>query len=470
MGSPGAGVCTRTLGLALGPLTLVATPTLAIAWAEGALPVAAGLLVPMAGGALGWAYGRRGERSPHHASGPTLAAAWAVASLLCAAPFLAAGGAFGPLNALFESASGLTSTGLSVAGDPRELPLSLQWWRSTLQWIGGVGILYFALTLACVERAGPEDGDDEAADGELGSGEAEKRGPSLRRLLERTWIVYGGLTLLSFAGLYLAGMSAWDAANHAQTAAATGGFSTSADSLAAFGTAAQAVACVTMLAGAVGFGTLRLMTFGRRPAALAIDPQARWFAAALLPLFLLVWASGVPAWPAFFEAASGLATAGFTVREGGGGLLPIAALPLALAMLVGASAGSTGGGLKLARLRRLVRAAAGKPDAGHRLAEPVAATRRLAGLYAAAFALGTLALGFASPAGVTWVDAAFEAASALGTVGLSSGFTDAEAPAACRVVLVALMWVGRLEVVGVLALLAAPLRGGAKDRAVAQSG
>lgn len=448
-------LCGRTLGLALGPLALVALPAMAVALWEGAWAVAASFGVPIAGGVLGVAWGRRGPRAPMRATGPTLAAAWAVASALCSPVFWAGG--FSPLNALFESVSALTSTGLTVAGDPRELALGVQAWRSVLQWLGGVGILYMALALACVSEATDGDEDDGlAAAEELGSGEADREGQALRTLLLRTWAVYGGLTALAFAALMLAGMGMWDAANHAMTAVATGGFSTSSQSLASFGVAAQAVTAVAMTLGAVSFVTLRLMSFGRRPRALWVDPQARWLLALWLPLFGCLLLAGVPAWPAAFEAMSALATAGFTSRESGADLVPLVLLPLTLAMLVGASAGSTAGGFKLARFRRLVFGGARDIPGGHRLSESVAATRWLAALYAGAFLAGTVALALGSKSG--WTASAFEAASALGTVGLSSGLTSADASAPARWTLILLMWIGRLEVVAVLSLIVFPAR------------
>ncbi len=158
---------------------------------------------------------------------------------------------------------------------------------------------------------------------------------ALRRVLRRTWIVYTGLTLLAFVALWIAGMSPWDAANHAQTAAATGGFSTSADSLGGFGTAAQVVVLVVMLLGAVSFATLRGVTFGLRPKCIVLDPQARWLAGgALLVAAVLLIDGGLPAWRAVFEAVSAVATCGFTVRgDASPGLLGAAAITAA--MLVG---------------------------------------------------------------------------------------------------------------------------------------
>ena len=466
-------ICHRTLGTCLAPLAAVTVPTLLVAAWAGEAAAALGLAVPLLGGLAGGLGARRVARVTEAPLAPTLALAWLIAVLLGAFPFLAAAHlgaapsettrAFAdPVNALFESMSGLTSTGLTVTADPRELPASLLWWRSTTQWLGAVGILSFGLAAAASAGAGGGDGDADAADEELGSGEDRRRGASLRRLLRRTWAAYATLTLLAAAGLFLTGMDAWDAVNHVQTAAATGGFSTSPDSLAAWDTPVHAVALAVMAAGALSFGTLRAMTFGRRPRALLLDPQARWLTAACVAVAAAVLlGGGLTGWPAVFDACSAVTTTGFSVA-GDAEPTGLTAAALIAAMLIGASAGSTAGGFKLARLRRLARHALGRGDGGHRLSEPLSRTLWIAAAFAATYAAGVAALwllGGRPPLG----DAAFEAASALGTVGLSTGLSSPELPAGGRLVLVALMWLGRLEVLAALSLLPA-LTGGLRPR------
>lgn len=178
-------------------------------------------------------------------------------------------------------------------------------------------------------------------------------------------------------------------------------------------------------------------------------------AGTLLVAVALLLDGGLPAWPAVFEAASAVATCGFTVRGDAEPGLP-GAFVLTAAMLVGASAGSTAGGFKLGRLRRLLRRAAGRDDGGHRLGEPLKRTVQLAVAFAATFLLGT-ALLWLTAGQPPLRDAAFEAASAIGTVGLSSGLTSADSSSATLLVLTTLMFLGRLEFLVLLRLLCKPL-------------
>ena len=464
---PGPAAWAHDVGLMMIPAAAVALPTLAVALANAEWSAAVGLLVPvLAGGggavlARACRHARRGITPGH---GSILAAAWLLATIVCAAPFVAGAvladapsettRAFAdPINALFESMSGLTSTGLTVATDPRELPLGLQWWRSTLQWLGGVGILYFALAAASIGGDTPDRGQGDAADDELGSGEDDQDGPPLRRVLLRTWLVYAVLSGASFLAYLLTGMSAWDAANHAQSAIATGGFSTSPDSLAAFGPAAQAVTVGTIVVGSISFLTLRTAILDAKPLALPRDSQARWLAGALVVGIAATWLlSPLGLWDATFQWTTALATAGFsTVKIGD--LPPATLWLLAAAMLLGGAAGSTVGGLKLARLRRLALLVLRRRDAPDGLSESVGRTLGIAAAFALTFALGTPLL-WLTAGQPPLTDAAFEAASALGTVGLSTGLSAPDLPATPRLILITLMYLGRLEFVMLLRVAA----------------
>ena len=307
-----------------------------------------------------------------------------------------------PVNALFEAMSGLTSTGLTVSTDPRKLPLALQWWRSTLQWLGGVGILYVAI--AAVGVASQGDGSGEEADDELSSGDDGDSPPRLLRSMRRAAVAYAVLTALTFGGLWLAGMPPWDAANHAQTAIATGGFSLSPDSLAAYPRAAQAVAAAAILAGTISFFTLGRLVCCRDWRGVLGDRQIAWLAGFLVlsTLATIALAPFVPPFDAFFQPMTALCTAGFstmTVND-----LPAAALWLLIGLMVlGGGSGSTAGGIKLARLRRLVWLALRRGVRDPVLSEPASKTLKIAALFLATYAVGApllwLLSGPAGPAG-----------------------------------------------------------------------
>jgi trk system potassium uptake protein TrkH len=156
-----------------------------------------------------------------------------------------------------------------------------------------------------------------------------------------------------------------------------------------------------------------------------------------LMLWPLTWLNG---FDSVFQIATAACTAGFStasIGDLGPGTLGF----LTIVMLIGASAGSTCGGLKLARLVRLIRP--GVPDPA--FIETPRRTRVIAATFLMTFVIGTLAVWQTS--GAPLIDAAFESASALATVGLSAGVTAPDAPAAARLTLIALMWLGRLETI-----------------------
>lgn len=416
-------------------------------------------MTAVGGGGIGGAlvYGLRAERGQSallarrtHAPS-VMALAWLSAALLAAVPFavvgLAGDGAAtrvfaDPVNALFESMSGLTSTGLTVSSDPSALPHALQWWRSILQWVGGIGILYFALALLPPEHDGthmPELGEEMSTRG---------KGAHLLAI----WGIYAGYTVLATLAFWAVGMPLWEAVNHGLTGIATGGFSVTADSFASYDRSIHLVGGFVMLLGAVSFGVHYAVLLRGRYGQIFRDEQNRLMALLLigggLLLALAVGVAGqeIPLADVAFQWASALLTAGFStdyVAHWG----PWPLLLLILGMFIGGASGSTAGGLKQRRAVHLVRGLLGTERAS-RLAPALYQPLRLALTLAVGTALLVL-LG-----GVGWYDALFEATSALSTVGLSVGVTGADLPTGGRLVLVGLMWAGRLEVAAVMALLA----------------
>ena len=248
----------RDFGLVLlapGALAVTAAVVAVVAGEAFALPGFA--LTAVLSGALGGglvAAGRR-QRGGPSSSAPLMAAAWLAAAALAAVPFVWAGMADGvsettaafadPVNALFESMSGLTSTGLTVASDASALPRSLQWWRSVLQWAGAIGVLYLAVGLADPGAAYDDHGglsDEMSVDALSG-----------RHAVRDVWAVYSAYTVASVAAFWAAGMPAWEALNHGLTGIATGGFTVTSDSFQSYGTGVKLVGVVVMVLGSVSF-------------------------------------------------------------------------------------------------------------------------------------------------------------------------------------------------------------------------
>ena len=460
----------RDVGLMLLGPGAAAVPAAAVAAWHGEWlsfgAVAAVAVVGIGGGAAVAKLCGAEDRLRKAPSALVVSVAWLVAAALCAVPFLAVAHFTGgptktlagfrdPTNAFFEAVSGLTSTGLTVTPDPRELPITLQWWRSSLQWVGGVGVLWFVLLAT-------GDGRYRFHAGELGdemdSDELEKDdgGKGRTGVVVRVWGLYAGLTILTFAGLWLlGGMTPWYAANHAMTASATGGFALRPDSFAAYSPAAKAVAMASMIIGACSFALLNRVVLHGRFSRIWKSPQLRWFVPLLvggvIALYLLGRGQGVSLGDAAFNWISALCTCGFSTVSVVS-WTSVLLIPMAMAMTVGGCVGSTAGGIKIARLRRLVlrgRAGDDPPD--------LSSARRTAGLFLVTLGLGTLAVWLTIGDDWRLTDAFFEAASALSTTGHSVGISNADAPTSTRLILAALMWLGRLEVLAVVVAVIRPL-------------
>ncbi|MEM0963026.1 MAG: potassium transporter TrkG [Bacteroidota bacterium] len=439
------------MGVVLLAVAALALTGLIIALVSGESDAMLGFAVTSGAGGLAGGLLRRSGHTHDAVRSSTaprvVALAWLLAAVLAALPLwivgLQASGTpavevfADPVNALFESMSGLTSTGLSVAPDASELPRSVQWWRSLIQWVGGIGILYVALVLTFVRNEADHGGElDAEMDVATTGGE--------RRVLW-IWGIYAGYTVAAGVAYWAAGMPAWEAVNHSMTTVSTGGFAITGDSFAGYGRAIHAVGVVAMLLGAVSFGVHAAVLLERRAGALR-DGQNGLLA---LLLVLGVLALGLAsrsdvAWAdTVFHWSSALLTGGLATQDlstyGTAALLV-----LVVGMMIGGTTGSTAGGLKIDRLAALLtwtrRPATVRRRALHHLARMIA----LVGL-------GTVLLVLLTDSGP--VACVFEATSALSTSGLSAGVTGPDLPASARLLLTVLMWMGRLEIAAVLSLV-----------------
>ena len=464
-----------------GSVALTAVVVALVAGETHTLPgfgIAIGASVVVGGGLRVLARPAPGEPPPDALGTVAVALGWIGAAAIAALPFgfyglgsppTANTAAYGTFwNAMFEGMSALTSTGLSVADDASELPRAMQWWRTALEWVGGMGVALLALTLT---KAGLDRGALVTAEINVGRLVKESDNP-----VRRLWVIYVALTAFSIGVMWVAGMPFWEALNHGATGIATGGFSVTSDSFQSYGAAIKAVTIVVMVLGALDFAVYARASLGGRPLAIVRDPATRWLAACLVVGGLALWgitAARGDAGSALDDAfiwASALGTCGFAsvdLSEWSGA----AWMWLIAAMFVGAAAGSTGGGLKTRRAALLlanvwwrVRERHGDEIETYRFGgedlEPLAAFDRLAKAAALAtvfvvtLVLGALALMLFEGDAHTPMALFFEAASGLGAVGLSSGVTSAELGDPAKAVLVTLMWLGRLEVMAALMIVA----------------
>jgi len=283
-----------------------------------------------------------------------VALVWVLFSILGALPFWVIGINQSFVDSLFESVSGLTTTGATILSQLDTQPHAILFWRSILQWLGGMGIIVLAIAIIPFLGAGG-----------MQLFLAEVPGPNKDKLTARInhtaaslWLLYLLLTLACALAYWLAGMTAFDALNHAMCTLSTGGFSTHDASFAYYGQVPlHWIAILFMLVGGINFALHFSVLHGHGLRSYH-DDECRWLFLWLLLLFIALWVSGADAassWDeVLFTLVSIATTTGFVTVDYS--LWPPAAtLVIAIAMYVGASAGSTSGGMKVIRLLLLIK-------------------------------------------------------------------------------------------------------------------
>jgi trk system potassium uptake protein TrkH len=392
-----------------------------------------------------------------------------------------------PMDAYFEAMSGFTATGATVLVDIEALDRSLLMWRQFSQWLGGMGIIVLAVAVLPRLRIGGR----QLFQSELaGPDEIERLTATIRETARRLWVLYVALTLTAIVVFTAYGwtgadsaMGLYEAAAQAFSTLAIGGFSTQEESAAAFGAVTQWTIVVFLLLAGINFLRLYLALVRRRAHAVARDDEFRLylaFAAAGSVLLLVELLAGDLAGgeeavrEAVFQAVSIMTTAGFASTDYTA-WSPLAELTLLILMFLGASAGSTGGSIKVVRhllmfriiRRELEQTVHREVIVPVRLNRAVVEDRALRGvvtfivLYIGLFALGALGLLVDAKRAALEV-ASFEAlgaaAACLGNVGPAFGFagpfgTYEPFSDLSTGVLTGLMWLGRLEIIPVAVLL-----------------
>ena len=364
------------------------------------------------------------------------------------------------VDGFFESMSGFTTTGLTVV-DVEALPRSLRFFRAYTQWIGGAGIVI--LSVAVWNATRPAGFRFRI----YGSAPEEKRvAGSVHANARQLVVIYGLLTAVVCLALLVAGMSTEDAVLYGLATISTGGFSPHAESIGHYAPngAVLGVTMVGMLLGATSFANFQQLARRGQGGKHPPDPQLYALACAVLVGTSMLFALDGHAWRAVFDTVTAVTTTGFSIDEPMG-WFPTRKAFTTLWMVIGGSSGSTAGGLKLMRLIVVLKLAQWTmrrlllpPEAQVPLkyagtvinTEPL---RRLLGFMVAYLLLLLAGGSVLALAGFAPQDALFESASAIGTVGLSSGITDADLPTWAKLVLSLEMWAGRLEVLPVLVLL-----------------
>jgi trk system potassium uptake protein TrkH len=398
-----------------------------------------------------------------------VAAAWVLASVFGSLPYDLTD-TLEPIDALFESVSGFTTTGSTVILHTDGVPKALLLWRSITQWLGGMGIILFAVALMPLLGVGGM----RLFKAEVPGPVADKLTPRIATTARRLWFIYVGFTAIEWIALMVAGMSPYQALCHALTTMSTGGFSTKEESIGGFNSPlVEWIIIVFMVLASINFVIHYRLLTGRIRIALG-DTELHYY------LLLLLGATGVVVWVlsnaseatavrvALFQVVSIATTTGFATVDFEK-WPSLALLVILQLMFLGGMAGSTSGGVKSLRVLIGLRAMANIfKRLGHHSAvrHPVryggktVPDQVLAGIWAFftlyVMVVATVAL-IVAAAGYDVVTAVTTALTAVGNVGPGLGeigpFDNfAHFPAIVKLTLCGAMVAGRLELFTILVI------------------
>jgi trk system potassium uptake protein TrkH len=298
---------------------------------------------------------------------------WGFAALIGAIPYWLSGTIGSFTDCFFESVSGFTTTGASILRDIESLPHGILFWRSFTQWLGGMGIV--ALFVALLPALGA--GGNFLFQAEVPGPTTDRIRPRISETAKVLWAIYLSLTLILALLLWFLGMTPFEAICHSFTTLSTGGFSTSNTSLGEFSAAIQWLVTFFMFIAGINF-TMHFLVLRRSFRPVVSNAEVRLYTATALLASLLIVLAFVfldPARPALpgetpgiaipitlhdkvrhatFNAVSILTTTGFGTHDFDRWPY-LSQLLLILLMFAGGCAGSTAGGIKMARLLLMLR-------------------------------------------------------------------------------------------------------------------
>jgi trk system potassium uptake protein TrkH len=306
-------------------------------------------------GAILWYFFRNQPSELNHRTGfAVVSVSWCAACVVGAFPFYLSGVLPSFVDALFETTSGFTGTGSSVFPDVEILSQEILLWRSMTQWLGGLGIIVlFLAVLPALGRGGVQ-----LYNTEMSGIQKDKVTPRVREAAKKLWRLYLWYTLALIALLVWAGMSAFDAINHAFAAIATGGFSTKNTGIAFYqNTTIDYILIVFMFLGSVNF-SLQYRAFFQGDWSGLRGTEFRWYIAILFIATVLMTLKLAPGAEFFeeenirhsiFTVVNTVSTTGFTYSDYT--LWPAFAQTLILFLIaMGGMQGSTAGGVKCIRV------------------------------------------------------------------------------------------------------------------------
>lgn len=424
------------------------------------------------------------SRVPKKSYAPSLSVAlvavaltWLAIALVGAVPFVLALD-LSWTDSIFEAMSGWTGTGYTMMTSLDTMPMTLIFWRSFMQWVGGMGVIAFGI--AMLSRSG-------LAQSQLyrSEGRSEELMPSVVSTGRRMWAIYLFLTVV-FTGMVLfSGVPLWDAMNLVMVSLATGGFAPHDAGMFYYNNQAlEALLIPVMLAGALPFKMYFFIYRGKFRKFFR-DPVVRLILAlslfgSLLVSLNLFLVNNLP-----FSDAIRIGTfctiSGYTCTGLQNSLLQWAALPLivvTLLMMIGGAAGSTSGGIKTNRVilgyeglvwwfkRLFVRGNVIVPfkhegrNIPNRISDvELSKNMLIIILYVLTIFVATILALHLAPTDFEVHQVVFELVSAASNVGLGLGYITAASPVTIKWVFIFVMWIGRLEIVPVFILIMGAVRG-----------
>jgi trk system potassium uptake protein TrkH len=381
-------------------------------------------------------------------------------------------------DALFEGMAGWTGTAFSMLPSVDSAPKTLLFWRSYMQWIGGIGIVAFAITTASSTGLFPSrifrsEGRDEPLM------------PSVLATGRSLWKIYVFLTFMAIGLILFAGLSLWESVNLALAAISSGGFCLHAQGISFYNSPLLEFLLIpVMIAGALPFRLYYLVLENRR-LSLFGDEQVKLFFALLgigvaVLTYDLMFFEDLGFSPAvlqaLFMAVSAITTTGFQTANPHA-WASVTLLFLTMIAFIGGCSGSTAGGVKLNRIALAIRAlvwwfrrlfVSGKVLLPFRIegrtipratAELEAAKNMLVIILSViTIFIATLAILQCHLTSFSLTEVVFEVVSAFSTSGLSTGYVSPEMPVISKWIFIGVMWIGRLEVIPVVMLFIALVR------------
>ncbi len=442
----------------------------AVYYNESTMPFIVGIVLTEICGIFLWLRYKSDDEWKHREAFATVAFGWLTAAVFGTIPFIISG--ISPINALFESMAGFTATGATILDDIGSHSKSILFWRSMIQWIGGMGIIVlFIAILPKLSIAGRQ-----LFRAEVPGLKEEKIKPRIRETAKILWMVYLLISSLQTAMLYLAGMSIYDAIVHTFTTIGSAGFSPYGESIVAFNSPLiEAIITLFMFIAGVNF-VLLYRTVYIDHTSIFRDEEFKFYTAIILTataVLILTLRYGIAADPftclryALFQVVSIITTTGFASVDFN--LWPDSSrIVLVFMMFIGGCAGSTSGGPTVARvllllkyanseLFRFIHPRAVKPIKFNGKVVPNDIIHQVISFMVIYFLIFVTSTFLISLMNVDIITAFTASIATLGNVGPGLNLVGPMSsyncmPPLAKLIMIANMWIGRLEVFTVMVL------------------